>query len=101
MSYPLNQFVTPEEYISKLEDIANKDMFDPRRFSFDAILQYLDQLIQVAKGCTLKNNLNDGYIGFRRFQIVLNCLQQHNLYNPEDKRIQSLNIVTVWILDNI
>ncbi|KAK8791555.1 hypothetical protein WA588_001560, partial [Blastocystis sp. NMH] len=67
------------------------DMFDPRRFSFDAILQYLDQLIQVAKGCTLKNNLNDGYIGFRRFQIVLNCLQQHNLYDPEDTRIQSLN----------
>ena len=101
MSYSFNQFVKPEEYVSKLEDIANKDMFDPRRYSFDAILQYLDQLIQVAKGCTLKNNLNDGYIGFRRFQIVLNCLQQHNLYNPEDKRIQSLNTVAMRLFDKI
>ena len=84
---------TPEEYISCLEDVANKDMFNPSQYPFDTILQYLDQLIDMSKKCAAERKYEDAYIGFRRFQIVLNSLQIYNLYNPEDPRIQQLNSV--------
>ena len=68
---------SPEECISQLEDIANKDLFDPSQYTFDANLKYLDSLIKMSKECSLKGNLEDGYIGFRRFQIVLSLSLIH------------------------
>lgn len=89
---------TPDEYISRLEDIANKDMFNPSDYSFDKLLQYLDNLIAMSKKCALEKKFEDAYIGFRRFQIVLNSLQMHNLYNSEDERIQNLNSVKIQVV---
>lgn len=82
-----------EEYMSRLEEMAKKDLFDPSQYTFDANIKYLDSLIKMSKECSLKGNLEDGYIGFRRFQIVLSCLQQHNLYDPEDPHLKQLNMV--------
>ena len=89
---------TPDEYISRLEDIANKDMFNPSDYSFDTLLKYLDNLIAMSKKCAMEKQFEDAYIGFRRFQIVLNSLQMHNLYNSEDERIQNLNSVIIQIV---
>ena len=87
-----------EEYVSRLEEMAKKDLFDPSKYTFDANIKYLDSLIKMSKECSLKGNLEDGYIGFRRFQIVLSCLQQHNLYDPEDPHIKQLNMVDMkWL----
>ena len=91
---------TPDEYISRLEDVANKDMFNPSDYSFDTLLKYLDNLIAMSKKCAMEKHFEDAYIGFRRFQIVLNSLQMHNLYNAEDERIQNLNSVIISILPN-
>ena len=33
----------PEEYISRLEEYANQNLFDPSQFSFDSNLEYLNQ----------------------------------------------------------
>lgn len=83
----------PEEYISRLEEYANQNLFDPSRFSFDSNLEYLNQLVLIAKDCAKNDKMEDAYIGFRRYQIVLNILQKHNLYDPNDPRIESLNRV--------
>ena len=48
MSNSLVYLTTPEDYIARLEEYANQDLFDPSRFSFDSNLEYLDQLIDIA-----------------------------------------------------
>ena len=36
MSYQASCVLSPEKYINNLEDSANKDLFDPRQFTFDS-----------------------------------------------------------------
>ena len=100
MSNSLVYLTTPEDYITRLEEYANQDLFDPSRFSFDSNLEYLDQLIDIAKKCAQSGKYEDAYIGFRRYQIVLNILQKHNLYDPNDQRIKTLNIVRMAVFPN-
>ena len=93
MSYQASCVLSPEKYINNLEDSANKDLFDPRQFTFDSNVKYLADLVQTAKEYALNNDHDNAYIGFRRFQIILSCLEKHQLYDPEDSRIQMLNTV--------
>ena len=100
MSNSLVYLTTPEDYISRLEEYANQNLFDPSRFSFDSNLEYLNQLIAIARDCATNGKIEDAYIGFRRYQIVLNILQKHNLYDPNDQRIKTLNIVRIVVFLN-
>ena len=100
MNNTLVYLTTPEDYISRLEDYANQNLFDPSCFSFDSNLEYLNQLLEIAKDCAAKDKIEDAYIGFRRYQIVLTILQKHNLYDPNDARIRTLNIVRMVVLTN-
>ena len=95
MSYQASFVLSPEKYINNLEESANKDLFDPRQFTFDSNVKYLADLVQKAKGYAMNNDYDNAYIGFRRFQIILSCLEKHQLYDPEDSRIQTLNMVFV------
>lgn len=93
MNDQASRVVSPEEYIRDLEDRASKELFDPRQYTFDSNVKYLNDLVQSSKMYASNHDYDNAYIGFRRFQIVLNCLAKHQLYDPGDSRIQTLNTV--------
>lgn len=82
-----------EEYISKLEDRAGRDMYDPCKFSLAQNMEYLDNLILSAREKANQKQYDEAYIGFRRFQIVLSIVQQHGLFSEDDQQIMKYNEV--------
>lgn len=83
-----------EEYISRLEDQAGENLFDPRNYTFNQNLDYLEQLIAQSKEKLTQKQFDKAYVGFRRFQIVLSHFQRYNFFGNDTDQINKYNNVT-------
>lgn len=84
-----------EEHFSKLEDQAGRDLYDPSKLTVTQNKEFLDNLIIKAKEKTKSKEYDEAYVCFRRFQILINIIQQRGLFDNNNEEI--IYYSSVWI----
>lgn len=89
-----------DNHFSQLEDQAGRDLYDPSRLNVSQNKEFLDNLMIKAKDLVKQKNYDDAFICFRRYQILLNIIQQLRLFDNNSDEIVKYNEVLLFFIDH-